>query len=186
MCSSDLDNLFNIGFCAVGCWLSWHRAGNWMRPRGYAMEDYRHAIGEYEAAIRQARALLPYAGTKEGTAYLRLLINRCRASVLHVRSMMTLEELNKVFDFDRPAPVRDEERARRIAAILKRSRDDAEAYLHLYGEILPDRGGEGQLASYYETTLVYIDAVAAPFTRSGAALAKETYDAPPMPDPQAR
>ena len=100
--------------------------------------------------------------------------------------MMTLEELNEVFDFDHPAPVTDGARAERIAGILKRSRDDAEAYLHLYGEILPDRGGEGQLVSYYETTLVYIDAVAAPFTRSGAAMAKETYDVPPMPDPEAR
>lgn len=180
------DNLFNIGFCAVGCWLNWHRQGDYMKPRGFAVKDYRHAIGEYEAAINEARALLHASGTKEGRAYLRLMINRCRASVLHIRSMMTLEELNEVFDFDHPAEVTDEAKKARIADILSRSRRDAEAYLHLYGEMLPDRGGEGQLASYYETTLVYIDAVSAPFTKSGAAMSKETYDAPPMPDAEAK
>ncbi|MBE6725817.1 MAG: hypothetical protein E7576_11610 [Ruminococcaceae bacterium] len=180
------DNLFNIGFCAVGCWLNWHRQGDYMKPRGFALKDYRHAIAEFEAAIGEARALLPSSGTREGTGWLRLMINRCGASILHVRSMMTLEELNDVFDFDHPEPVEDEERAAKIKDILRRSRNDAEAYLHLYGEILPDRGGEGQLVSYYETTLVYIDAVTAPFTKSGAAMTKETYDAPPMPDPEAR
>ena len=180
------DNLFNIGFCAVGCWLNWHRKGDYMRPRGFAMKDYRHAVSEYETAIDEARALLPSAGKKEGTAWLRLMINRCGASILHIRSMMVLEELNEVFDFDHPAPVTDETAKDRIEEILKRSRKTAEAYLHLYGEILPDRGGEGQLASYHETTLVYIDAVAAPFTKSGAVMEKETYDAPPMPDAEAK
>lgn len=104
----------------------------------------------------------------------------------YIRSMMTLEELNEAFDFDHPAPVSDKLRMERIVDILKRSRDDAEAYLHLYGEIIPDRGGEGQLASYSETTLVYIDAVSAPFLKSGATIEKETYDSPPMPDPEAR
>ena len=157
-----------------------------MRPRGFAMKDYRHAVSEYETAIDEARALLPSAGKKEGTAWLRLMINRCGASILHIRSMMVLEELNEVFDFDHPAPVTDKTAKDRIAEILKRSRKTAEAYLHLYGEILPDRGGEGQLASYHETTLVYIDAVAAPFTKSGAVMEKETYDAPPMPDAEAK
>ena len=96
--------------------------------------------------------------------------NRCRASLLHVRSMRTLEELNDVFDYEHPAPLSDGQ-AEKIAEILSRSRADAEAYLRLYGELLPDRGGEGQLVSYHETTLVYIDAVSAGFFVQGSAMA---------------
>ena len=179
------DHLFNIGFCAVGCWLSWHRNGEYMTPRGYEEADYRHAVEKYTELVRQADALLPSAETKEALAFLRLLANRCETSALHVRSMQTLEELNGIFDFDRPAPL-SEEQAEKINAVLKRSRDDAVAYLHLYGEILPDRGGEGQLVSYYETTLVYIDAIIASFAGSGCDVQTEHYDDPPMPDAEAK
>ncbi|MCR5042055.1 MAG: hypothetical protein K6C36_08180, partial [Clostridia bacterium] len=171
--------------CAVGCWLAWHRNGDYMTPRGYEESDYRHAVEAYTAVAGQAKALLSSAGTKEGIAFLRLLSNRCETSMLHVRSMQTLEELNEVFDFDRPAPL-SEEQAGKIDAILKRSRGDAVEYLHLYGEILPDRGGEGQLVSYYETTLVYIDAIIASFAGAGGAVQPEHYDDPPMPDADAK
>ena len=183
--TDNRDRLFNIGFCAVGCWLAWHRNGDYMTPRGYADEDYRHAIAEYERLAEAARALLPSAGTKEGIAFLRLLSNRCETSLLHVRAMRTLEELNDAFDFDRPSPL-TEPQAKRIEGILKRSRDDAVRYLHLYGEMLPDRGGEGQLVSYYETTLVYIDAIVASFFGTGGAVAAAHYDDPPMPDADAK
>ena len=179
------DHLFNIGFCAVGCWLSWHRNGEYMTPRGYEEADYRYAVERYTELVSQANALLPFAETKEAIAFLRLLANRCETSVLHVRSMQTLEELNVLFDFDRPAPL-SEEQTKKINAVLKRSRDDAVAYMHLYGEILPDRGGEGQIVSYYETTLVYIDAVIASFAGSGRAARTEHYDDPPMPDADAK
>jgi hypothetical protein len=179
------DNLFNIGFCYVGCWLSWHRSGEYMLPRGYPADAQKYAIAENEDIAARLRKLLPGARTKEGIAFLRLMINRCGTSVLHIRSMLTLEELREVFDFDRPAPLSGEQ-AEKIDEILRRSRKDAEDYLHLYGEILPDRGGEGQLVSYYETTLVYIDAVASALRRTGAVLEKNGYDAPPMPDPEAK
>ncbi|MBO6053417.1 MAG: hypothetical protein J6Q17_06735, partial [Clostridia bacterium] len=183
--TANRDNLFNIGFCAVGCWLSWHRQGNRMLPRGYEEKDYRHAVAEYEALSAEARDLLHSAGTREGIAFLRLIDNRCRTSVYHVRSMWTLEELREVFDYDHPAPL-TEEQAGRIDSILKRSRGDAEAYLRLYGELLPDRGGEGQLVSYIETTLVYIDAVAASFRGAETVPQREVFDEPPRPDPDAR
>ncbi|MBQ3637899.1 MAG: hypothetical protein II953_06005, partial [Clostridia bacterium] len=116
---------------------------------------------------------------------LRLMDNRCRASICHVRSMQTLEELRGVFDYDNPAPL-TEKQAEKIFEIIGRSRRDAEAYLALYGSLLPDRGGEGQLVSYYETTLVYIDAVAAGFRGAEIAPDREVFDEPPMPDPEAR
>ena len=182
------DELFNIGFCFVGCWLNWHRSGDLTTPRGYPLEAQRKSVEAYEGLIRDFRALLPSAGTKEAVAFLRLMINRCGTSVLHIRSMLTLEELNGICDFHRPAPLTEEER-KKAGEIIGRSRRDAEEYLRLYGEILPDRGGEGQLVSYYETTLVYIDAVAAGllgYAVPSAPAGGESFDAPPMPDPEAK
>ncbi len=175
------DHLFNIGFCAVGCWLAWHKNGDYMTPRGYDENDSREAMTEYEAVAAEAGKLLPFAETKEAAAFLRLFENRCRTSFLHIRSMLTLEELNALFDFDRPAPLSPVQKEK-IRDVLLRSRRDAEQYLHLYGEILPDRGGEGQLVSYYETTLTYIDAVIAPFFGGSVRTSSDAQDAPPMPD----
>ena len=66
------------------------------------------------------------------------------------------------------------------------SRDYSIEYLRLYGENLPDRGGEGQLVSYYETTVAFIDAVAANFNENKSVISIDDYDAPPMPDAEVK
>ncbi len=179
------DNLFNIGFCAVVCWLNWHRRNGVMNPRRFPAEYLGHAVAEYTALIDMWRALLPTADKKEGIAFLRLLINRCQTSILHIRALMKLDELDTVYDYDNPAPL-NAEQAAKIDAILTEAKDLTSQYMHLYGEILPDRGGEGQLVSYAVTTPVFIDAVAANFNDSIAVFQQDTYDAPPMPDAEVR
>ena len=178
------DNLFNIGFCAVSCWFNWHRRGDGMTPRGFSVEHQTHAITEYEGLIADFEGLLDSAETPEGIAYLRLMANRCYTSILHVRSMLVLEELHELYDFNDPKPLSEWQMAR-VDRILKASMDDALEYLKVYGDLLPDRGGEGQLISYYETTIAYLRAVAATFTKAKIRLA-DAYDAPPMPDADAK
>ena len=179
------DNLFNIGFCAIVCWLNWHRRNGVMQPRRFPAEYLGHAVAEYSALIDLWRALLPTADKKEGVAFLRLLINRCQTSILHIRALMKLDELDTVYDYDNPAPL-NAEQAAKIDAILTEAKNLTSQYMHLYGEILPDRGGEGQLVSYAVTTPVFIDAVAANFNDSIAVFQQDTYDAPPMPDAEVR
>ena len=179
------DNLFNIGFCAIVCWLNWHRRNGVMQPRRFPTEYLGHAVAEYSALIDLWRALLPTADKKEGVAFLRLLSNRCQTSILHIRALMKLDELDTVYDYDNPAPL-NAEQAAKIDAILTEAKNLTSQYMHLYGEILPDRGGEGQLVSYAVTTPVFIDAVAANFNDSIAVFQQDTYDAPPMPDAEVR
>ncbi|MBQ7596057.1 MAG: hypothetical protein IJU45_05280 [Clostridia bacterium] len=179
------DHLFNIGFCYVGCWLSGHRRGDYMTPRGYQQKDYIYSINEYETLADKARLLLPFAGTKEGIEFLRLIENRCSSSILFIRSMQTLEELNDLFDFDDPAPI-SAQQAQKIDAVLNRSRAEAMAALHLYGEMLPDRGCEGQMVSYYETVPVYIDEIIRSLKGSKFVSRQGDRDEPPMPDTDAR
>lgn len=178
------DNLFNIGFCAVSCWFNWHRRGDGMAPRGFSVEHQTHSIAEYDGLISDFEGLLPSADTPEGIAYLRLMANRCYTSILHIRAMMVLEELNQLYDFNDPKPLSEAQMAR-VDQILRASMDDAREYLDVYGELLPDRGGEGQLISYHETAIAYIRAVAATFTKAKVEL-EDAYDAPPMPDANAK
>ena len=69
---------------------------------------------------------------------------------------------------------------------ISNSRKYALEYLHQYGEILADRGCEGQLVSYYATILVFIDAVASNFNEDISVILNDEYDAPPMPDEEVK
>ncbi len=179
------DNLFNIGFCAIVCWLNWHRRGDIMMPRQFPAEFLSHAVSEYEGLIAMWKKLLPAAECKEGIAFLRLMINRCECSILHIRALQTLDELTAVYDYDNPIPPTAEQ-VKKASEIIARARGYAQAYMHRYGSYLPDRGGEGQLVSYAVTTPVFIDAVAATFERVTAVVQNDIYDAPPMPDAEVR
>jgi len=183
------DNLFNIGFCHVGCWLNWCRRGNIMSTRNFPVFIEERTIQSYEEIISTYTKLLQYAETKEAVSFLRLMINRCETSILHIRSLMTLDELHEHFNFDNPGPLSSEQ-VDKINSIIERSRSYAKEYLHLYGEILPDRGCEGQLVSYNATTMVFINAVAANFTKENIEIYCNTCDAssdaPPMPDEEVK
>ncbi|MBO4939539.1 MAG: hypothetical protein J6D30_00735 [Clostridia bacterium] len=179
------DELFNIGFCAIMCWLNWCRKGDAIMPRGYSAEKQTCSIAKYEEILADFKNLLSFAEKKEGIAFLRLMINRCQTSVLHIRALMALDEIKEIYDYDCPQPLTSEQR-QSIVKMICRSRNYAEEYLHLYGELLPDRGCEGQLVSYYHTTIAFIDAVAATFIEDKKVLTEEDYDAPPMPDAKAK
>ena len=179
------DNLFNIGFCAVNCWYNWHRRKGGMKPRGFEAEPQKRSMAEYELLIHAFGKVLPTASTKEGIAFIRLMMNRCYTSILHVRAMFVLDELETIYDYDQPKPLTSEQ-MERVNEILTESMNAAREYLDVYGSMLPDRGGEGHIISYYETSVAYIRAVAAAFTNTEVFAQTNVYDAPPMPDADAK
>ena len=179
------DNLFNIGFCAVSCWYNWHRRKGGMKPRGFPAEPQKAAMAEYKAIREAFGALLPTADSEGGIAFLRLMMNRCYTSILHIRAMFALDELETLYDYDDPKPLTVAQ-MERVHAILKESMSAACEYLEVYGALLPDRGGEGQLISYYETSVAYIRTVAAAFEKAEEVSASPIYDAPPMPDAEVK
>ena len=179
------DNLFNIGFCAVNCWYNWHRRKGGMKPRGFEAEPQKRSMAEYELLIQAFGKVLPTASTKEGIAFIRLMMNRCYTSILHVRAMFVLDELETIYDYDQPNPLTSEQ-MERVNEILTESMSAAREYLDVYGSMLPDRGGEGHIISYYETSVAYIRAVAVAFTNTEVSAQTNVYDAPPMPDADAK
>ena len=179
------DNLFNIGFCAVECWLNWYRRGNNYTPPNYSNDLQLESISKYKEVIRLFKALFPSAQTERAIAFIRLMINRCQTSILHLLSLLELNKLFGVYDYDKSEPV-TEEVAKKANEIIKKSRDYAMEYLALYGDIMADRGVEGHMISYYETTVKFIDAVSTTFNGGKTVDFGNEYDAPPMPDPEAR
>ena len=53
--------------------------------------------------------MLPTAERREGIAFLRLMINRCQCSVLHTKSLRTLDELAQIYDYENPVAPTDDE-----------------------------------------------------------------------------
>ena len=179
------DNLFNVGFCAVGCWLNWCRRGNAIIPRCFPLDIELKSIERYESIINGFKAILPNVKTLEATSFIRLMINRCETSILHIRSLLTLDKICEIYDYSAPRNVTEEEK-KKIKDIIDESMSYAIDYLHLYGEVMPDRGAEGQLVSYYDTTITFINAVSENFGDNKSVVFTNDYDAPPMPDAQVK
>ena len=179
------DNLFNIGFCAVTCWLNWCRRGEVIMPRCLTLDKQIYAINKYEELSKYYSNMLSNVNNKKGIEYLRLMINRCDTSILHIKSLIELDKVAEIFDYVNQKPLSNEE-LQLANQYVNASRNYALDYLHKYGEILPDRGCEGQLVSYYATVLVFIDAVGANFNKNISVLEVEEYDAPPMPDAEVK
>ncbi len=179
------DELFNIGFCAVVCWLNWCRRDNVIIPRGFPIDKQQLSIDKYEEIILSFKNLLKFAKTERAISFIRLIVNRCQTSVLHIRSLMELDKLFDVYDYDKREMV-TKETAIKANGIIKNSLDYAIKYLTLYSDIIADRGAEGHLISYYETTVKYIEAVSATFNENKVVNVSEEYDAPPMPDADAK
>lgn len=175
------DNLFNIGFCAGTCWLNWCRRGNVIMPRCLPVETQECAIREYEELSLLYKKILANAKTECSIDYLKLMINRCDASILHIKSLMELDKVTEVFDYEKQLPLTIDEKIKANEYVNK-SREYALEYLHLYGELMPDRGCEGQLVSYYDTMIVFINSVGSTFNENISVETSEEYDAPPMPD----
>ena len=53
------------------------------------------------------------------------MINRCQCSVLHTKSLRTLDELAQIYDYENPVAPTDEQ-IEKAAGIIARSRDYAQ------------------------------------------------------------
>ncbi len=81
------DNLFNIGFCYLGCWLAPKGLG-WIR--NWKPESIEHSIGTYQRLAKGLTQCLDGTVCPEGIGMLRLWINRCECSIKHLHSIREL------------------------------------------------------------------------------------------------
>ncbi len=183
------DNLFNVGFCYVGCWIN--RKGV-TRVRKYKAADLQYAKEQYAVLVETFDVLLSFARTEQSIAFLRLMINRCQCSVIHLNCMLEMallkdafEDCEKILDETGTLPeISDEERT-----ILGKAYCEAMMYamqyLDLYGQMMPDRGSAGNMISYYETLPVYINKLFESYLpQLHTRKIQNSLDAPPIPQEQ--
>ena len=175
------NRLINLGFCFIGAWVPANQKV--IRPHGYPYDAQVYARDEYASICEGLREILPTAKTARGVAHLRLMINRTYTSFVHLRAMITLDEIKKLYNYDDPQPISGETYAK-IFSLISDARADVEEYIKVYGQLLPDRGGEGQVISYYQIVLRFVDAIESHF-HGKEFETTDGYDAPPLPDAEA-
>ena len=173
------EELMNIGFPFEPCW---YRPGHGV-PLCNSLKHDNMVYGRSEyAALRDAfEALLDCAEGEQGIAFLRLMVNRCQASVLHIDALFAVREINEYFDFSNPVTP-DAETAAKARDAIERASAFVQEYIHLYGEILTDRGCEGMVANYAATMPVFLRLVASHFVEDKDTSVSAFFDAPPTPD----
>jgi hypothetical protein len=174
------DNLFNVAFCYLGCWLGTKGLG-WIR--GWKTESLDHSIDKYSELRDMFAVCLSGTLKEEGTAYLRFIMNRISCSILHLKLIHELNALC-VFTDDRHPELLTCEQRTEVKRHCSKAAAYADEYMALHSELIPDRGCEGTMISYYATMPVYIDHIRAYFTEGETVCRHDppTWDAPPPPD----
>lgn len=176
------DKLFNIGFCYLGCWLGPKGLG-WVRD--WEDESIRFAIESYEEINRKLRNCLADSNPafQKAVGMLRLLINRCECSVLHLRAIAQLKEICLFADDNAPEKLTDKQKERVLCCCDEALRLCRE-YLKHHLSQTADRGCEGTAVSYYATIPAYIDHIRQYFVYGEKECLHRlaSFDQPPAPD----
>lgn len=173
------DNLFNIGFCYLGCWL---RPGlQWIR--GWRREHMLEAQAMYQKVIGKLEVCLARTQSISGIAALRFFINRINCSMIQIQCILTLQPICEITDDENPEAL-NEEQKRWIEEQCDRALGVCSEYISLHMEQLLDRGCQGTAVSYYATLPVYVDHVKQYFVYGEKVChhRPSTFDAPPPPD----
>ncbi len=146
------DNLFNIGFCYVGCWtspkgLSWTR--NWKK------EDAEEAERQIPNIKQNLATALKGTNKIEGRRYLRFLDNRLQCTTIQLKIIWQLLDLHNICDDAHPDSLGVNER-KLVEQHCLVALNLADQYMTLHAEDMEDRGCEGTLISYYQTIPAYI------------------------------
>ena len=173
------DNLFNIGFCFVGCWI----AQNICWIQNWKSESIVQSMESYRQILKMLESCLAQTQTQAGLAYLRFTTNRIRCSIVHLQCILTLEEAAAIIG-DTPREELTQEQKEQIETWCNQSLPYCDQYLRLHMEQLVDRGCEGTAVSYYATIPVYIDHIRQYYVYGETQCTHkgESFDAPPVPN----
>jgi hypothetical protein len=174
------DNLFNIGFCYLGCWLMYPGLG-WIRV--WKKNSMLKAIAAYQEVIAQVESCLTLTCSVAAITYLRFLINRMECSVFQIRCILELSAICEVADDNKPELLSGQQKEW-INDQCDKAMKLSKQYINLHMKMLPDRGCQGTAVSYYATIPVYIDHIKQYFVygEKECTHQPEAFDAPPPPD----
>jgi len=165
------DNLFNVGFCYAGCW----GLGLIEQWQG---ESLLAALSRYERVGSLLGDVVRSTTSAEGAQHASFLANRVQCTILHLRAIANMVELQPLCKED----IDDRLRAQ-IASLCDAAMESAEHYMLVHAQLMPDRGCEGTLVDYYQTLPAVIKRIRSEYVgdeRVGG-IEQETCDRPPLP-----
>lgn len=174
------DNLFNIGFCHLGCWLN-PKGMDWI----VRWDDYhiQYVIDVFDEQRGVFRSILNETSPSAAADWLRLMINRLSTSITHLRLILTLHEISSRIPADFPG-TQDADMLAWTDEVLDRADVLAEQYMEQHIACMPDRSCQGTLVSYAVQMPAYIDHARHCFVRGESPCPHKltSLDAPPPPD----
>ncbi len=170
------DDLPNVGFCYVGCW------GD--RGLGYygifQAEKAAQVRRIYADAQRLLEACQQTASTDSARDYLALLHNRLQCTIIYLEAIEIASGLQDVVRERPPEALREDERAK-VVAICDRALSRMEDYMAVHAQMLPDRGAQGTLISFYYTPPFVLRRIRADYSGADETFSLKAHDAPPSP-----
>lgn len=171
------DQLPNVGFCYVGSW-GVQGLGYYGVFKPDRLQDVRQ---NYEQAVTWLTECARDTHDTHGAAYLAFIINRAQCTVTYLKALETAVEIQPICAGRTPDQLSDSDR-QAVAVICDRALAQMEDYMALHARLLPDRGCEGTLISFYYTPPAVLKRVRAEFTGMGTVEdAAAVIDAPPSP-----
>lgn len=170
------DELPNVGFCYVGCWGD-TGLGYYGVFQGQKAAQVR---AMYTESQRLLEASLQTASTDPARDYLALLLNRLRCTIVYLEAIEIASQMQSIVLGRLPGALSEEERAA-VVAICDRALVRMEDYMAIHAQMLPDRGAEGTLISFYYTPPFVLRRIRADYSGESQVIALKTHDAPPSP-----
>ncbi len=171
------DQLPNVGFCFVGCWGS--------EGLGYygvfRAERLRQVRSRYQHAHDLLTTCAEATTSGTGASYLNLLLNRTQCTVTYLSALETAVQLQALCADRTPSQLSDDDR-HAVMAICDAALAQMDDYMALHARMLPDRGCEGTLISFYHTPPAVLKRIRAEHAGVGeAAQAVSSHDSRPSP-----
>jgi len=145
------DELFNVGFCFLDCWKNFPGIGwtdNWK------IESIEAAIVRASEMIKIFKSAVTDATTEKGRAFIELIANRYRTTVLHIEMIRRLVNIRGICGNNNKDLTEEQKNA--VAASIGAAGEMFESYLREYTLNMPDRGCQGLVVDYYATMKGYL------------------------------
>lgn len=167
------NHVFNIGFCYFGCW---RIIQNW-NP-----DKVEGCLIGYEKALNAFLKLLEKDNATAGQEYLTFTANRVKCTIIHLQACL---ELAKIQFLCKEGNMPEDDTAKsEILSICHEAMNKVEDYMRLHAEMMPDRGCEGTLISYFHTLWQVVKRTQSLCLYGRTAMPDEvrSHNAPPLPD----
>ena len=174
------DNLFNIGFCYLGCWLM-NKGLSWIRP--WRAEDMKYSIACYERMAEDLITCRDHASTQRAAEWTQLLRNRVICSIEQIKAIQQLSRIAAFAEDDHPERLTEQQREQVLHA-CESALEYSRKYIETHVRMIADRGCEGTIVSYYATIPTYIDHIKQYFVygETECSHIPVSMDQPPAPD----